>query len=168
MCICVKIENSVPKNMLAPKGREVIVQFRIRKQRIIHSLCSLYLIMVTPVTGRGGPQGCETSRLPHFLDSRLTDGREVVSLTHRSPFTPRKVHGTHFCWRISRPQGHNAAGSIRSIEKSSDLIGNRTRDLPACSIVQQPTTLPRAPVSPGKVIKVMRLGGAQMKGIAIS
>jgi hypothetical protein len=20
-----------------------------------------------PVTGRGGPQGCETSRLPHFL-----------------------------------------------------------------------------------------------------
>jgi hypothetical protein len=34
-----------------------------------------------PVTGRGGPQGCETSRLPHFLDSRLIDGGEVVSLT---------------------------------------------------------------------------------------
>jgi hypothetical protein len=34
-----------------------------------------------------------------------------------------------------------------SIEKkSNDLIGNRTRDLPACSIVPQPTTLPRAPV----------------------
>jgi hypothetical protein len=30
-----------------------------------------------PVTGRGGPQGCETSRLPHFLDNRLTDGSEV-------------------------------------------------------------------------------------------
>jgi hypothetical protein len=26
------------------------------------------------------------------------------------------------------------------------LIGNRSRDLPACSIVPQPTTLPRAPV----------------------
>jgi hypothetical protein len=35
------------------------------------------------VTGREGPQGCETSRLPHFLDSRLTDGGEVVSLTRR-------------------------------------------------------------------------------------
>jgi hypothetical protein len=30
-------------------------------------------------------------------------------------------------------------------KKSNDLIGNRTRDLPACSIVPQPTTLPRAP-----------------------
>jgi hypothetical protein len=33
------------------------------------------------------------------------------------------------------------AGRIRSIEKSNDLIGNRTRDLPACSIVPQPTKL---------------------------
>jgi hypothetical protein len=24
---------------------------------------------VIPVTGRGGPQGCETSRLAHFLDN---------------------------------------------------------------------------------------------------
>jgi hypothetical protein len=49
-----------------------------------------------PVTGRGGPKGCETSRLPHFLD-RLTDSGEVVSLTRRPPFTPRKIPGTHFC-----------------------------------------------------------------------
>jgi hypothetical protein len=27
-----------------------------------------------PVTCCGGPQGCETSRLPHFVDNRLTDG----------------------------------------------------------------------------------------------
>jgi hypothetical protein len=31
------------------------------------------------------------------------------------------------------------------LKKSSDLIGNRTRDLPACSIAPQPTTLPLAP-----------------------
>jgi hypothetical protein len=29
-------------------------------------------------------------------------------------------------------------------KKSNDLIGNRSHDLPACSIVPQPTTLPRA------------------------
>jgi hypothetical protein len=50
-----------------------------------------------PVTGRDGPYGYETSRLPHFLDSRLTDGGEVVSLTRRPPFTRRKIPGTHFC-----------------------------------------------------------------------
>jgi hypothetical protein len=37
------------------------------------------------------------------------------------------------------------AGRIRSIEKSNDLIGIRTHDLPACSVVPQLTTLPRAP-----------------------
>jgi hypothetical protein len=57
---------------------------------------------------------------------------------------PRNLPGTHFCWRLSRPQGHSAAGRIRSIEKIH-LIGTRTRDLLVCSIVPQPTTLPRAP-----------------------
>jgi hypothetical protein len=41
-----------------------------------------------PVTGHEGLWGCETSRLPHFLDNRLTDGSEVVSPTPRPPFTP--------------------------------------------------------------------------------
>jgi hypothetical protein len=31
-----------------------------------------------PVTCSGGPLGCETSRLPHFLNNGLTDGGEVV------------------------------------------------------------------------------------------
>jgi hypothetical protein len=35
---------------------------------------------------------------------------------------------------------------VRSIEKkSSDLIGNGTRDIPDCSMVPQPTVLPLAP-----------------------
>jgi hypothetical protein len=52
------------------------------------------------VTGLEGPWGCEMSRLPHFLDNRLKDGGEVVSLMCQPPFTPRKfpgTHGTHFC-----------------------------------------------------------------------
>jgi hypothetical protein len=43
-----------------------------------------------PVTGRGGPQGCEMSRLPYFLYNWLTDGVEVVSLTHELLFTPQE------------------------------------------------------------------------------
>jgi hypothetical protein len=43
-----------------------------------------------PVTGRVSPQGCETSTIQHFLDSRLTDGGEVVSLARRQRFTPQE------------------------------------------------------------------------------
>jgi hypothetical protein len=43
--------------------------------------------------------------------------------------------------RLSRAQGHSAAGWIRSIEKYNEHIRNRTRDLPAYSTVPQPTTL---------------------------
>jgi hypothetical protein len=42
------------------------------------------------VTGREDPLGCKTSRIPHFVDIRLTDGGEVVSLRHRPPFTPQE------------------------------------------------------------------------------
>jgi hypothetical protein len=73
---------------------------------------------------RRGPKGCETSRLPYFLDNRLTDGGEVASLT-------RQTATLH-------PQGD----SWYSFLLEADLIGSRTRDLPACSIVPQPSTLP--------------------------
>jgi hypothetical protein len=66
---------------------------------------------VIPVTCLGGPYDCETSRLPHFLDNRLTDGGEVVRFTCKPAalytpgrsleagraLHPRKVPGTHFC-----------------------------------------------------------------------
>jgi hypothetical protein len=51
-----------------------------------------------------------------------------------------------FCYSLSRPQGHSAAGNIRSIEKFNDLIGIRNRHIPGWSIVPQPTTLPRVPI----------------------
>jgi hypothetical protein len=62
------------------------------------------------------------------------------------PLPARKIPGTHFCYRLSRPQAHSAAGSVRSIEKPNDLIVIRTRDLQACSLVPQPTTLPSATI----------------------
>jgi hypothetical protein len=41
-----------------------------------------------PVTGHGGPYGCETLRFPHFLHNH--NGGKVVSPTHRPPFTPQE------------------------------------------------------------------------------
>jgi hypothetical protein len=57
--------------------------------------------------------------------SGLRSGRSLL---------PWKIPGTHFCYRLSQSQGHNAAGRSRPIEKSNDLIGNQTNDRPACSI----------------------------------
>jgi hypothetical protein len=46
---------------------------------------------------RRDPLGSKTSRLPYFVDSRLTDDGEVVSLTLLLPFTLWKFRGTRFC-----------------------------------------------------------------------
>jgi hypothetical protein len=43
-----------------------------------------------PITGRGGPWGCEALRVPHYLDNRLTDGGKVGSIMCRPPFTPQE------------------------------------------------------------------------------
>jgi hypothetical protein len=60
--------------------------------------------------------------------------------------------------RLIRLQAHSAAGRIRSIEKSNDLIGDRTRYLLTCSIVPHPTTLSRALSScTGQIIFVHEL-----------
>jgi hypothetical protein len=67
---------------------------------------------------------------------------KVVSLTHQPPLPPGNIHGTHFYSRLSRPQGHDVAGRIMSMKNSTDTIGNRTRDLLACSVVPQPTAPP--------------------------
>ena len=57
---------------------------------------------------------------------------------------PGNIHGTHFCYRLSRPQGHSAAGSFMSVINPSDTIKIQTRHLSACSAVPQPTALPHA------------------------
>jgi hypothetical protein len=57
-------------------------------------------------------------------------------------YAPENIPGTHLCSTLSRPQGHSAAGRIMSMKNSNDTIGNRTRDLPACSTVPQPTASP--------------------------
>jgi hypothetical protein len=42
---------------------------------------------------------------------------------------------------------------LGKLKKSSDIIGNRTRGLPPCSIVPQTTSLQRAPFCQKKIQK---------------
>ena len=73
------------------------------------------------------------------------EGGKDVSPMRQPPLPPVNIPGTHFCLRLSQPQGHSVALRIMSMKNSSDTIRNRTHDLPACSAVPQPTVPPRAP-----------------------
>jgi hypothetical protein len=70
------------------------------------------------------------------------EGGKFVSLTHRPPLPSGNIPGTHFCYRLSRTQGHNMTGRIMSMKNSNDITVNRTRDLPVCSAVREPTVPP--------------------------
>ena len=61
------------------------------------------------------------------------EGGKVVSLTHWPSLPPGNIPGTHFCRRLSQPQGHTAARRIMSMKISND------HNLPTCSAVPQPT-----------------------------
>jgi hypothetical protein len=80
------------------------------------------------------PEGSRKLSLPDFMTTAQDDGK-VVILTHRPPLLPGNTTGTHFCLRLIRPQDHSATGRFMSLKNSNDNIGNRTHDLPVCSVV---------------------------------
>jgi hypothetical protein len=93
----------------------------------------------------------QAQRVPGGRGSQISrqsahECRKFVSLTHRPPLPPGNTPGTHFCLRLSRPQGHSAIGRIISPKNSNDTIRNRTHDLPNCNAVPQPTVPPRTPI----------------------
>jgi hypothetical protein len=104
-----------------------------------------------PVQSVEACTGCERLRLPHFQTfgsqmaarlsalraGRLLPGRFLVLVSVRGWVDPRAIV------RLE------ALGKL----KKSTSSGTRTGDLPACSIVPQPTTLPRAPIMPCSPVK---------------
>ena len=82
--------------------------------------------------------------------TRFEDNRQIKMIRLSAPrignlYPPGYITGTHFSYRMSYPQGHSLAWSFMSKKNSSDNIGNRTRVLPACRAVPQPTAPSRAP-----------------------
>jgi hypothetical protein len=112
----------------------------VRNSSLLYAKCNGRKTI--PVTCLRSPQGCETSKIPNFLENLLTDGCEVVSLPRRPSFAFRIISDTPLYERLSRSYCYSVAGKTKWIEKSSDLNETRTRDLPACSLVPQPTTHP--------------------------
>jgi hypothetical protein len=98
----------------------------------------------TPLQAWTGPWGSRRLRLPEFLDSRHVKVVRLSALGAGRLYPQGKIPGTNFCQRLSRPQGHSAAGRIESTNNLKDPIRNQTRDHPACSAVRQLSALPRA------------------------
>jgi hypothetical protein len=68
-----------------------------------------------------------------------------LSLKHHAVFV--ELHEAYsFLLDAVSTQGHSAARRFRSMKNSSDSIGNRTRDLPACSAQPQPNAPTRVPI----------------------
>jgi hypothetical protein len=82
------------------------------------------------------PWGLQEVQTPRISRQSADEGDNVVSPTHRPPLppSPRRYPWYSFLYRLSRRQGHGAAGRIMSIKNLSGPIGNRTCDLPACRL----------------------------------
>jgi hypothetical protein len=61
------------------------------------------------------------------------DGGKVVGLMHQPHFLPGNTPGTHFCYRLTRHQGHTAIEDFMSMKNSNETSQDQTSDLPICS-----------------------------------
>lgn len=69
----------------------------------------MYSSPCTVLDSLRGLQGVETPRI--FTES-AHEGDNVVRSTHRLPLEPGEIPVSHLCYRLSRPQSHNAAEEL--------------------------------------------------------
>jgi hypothetical protein len=102
---------------------ELISQYPVMQLNVVtNRLAKQGITLASVRQSHGDEYICEATRI-------ATEDGEVVSLTHRPRFTPRKIFGIQLSWRLSKPQGHTAAGRIREIEKEISDIENPTREI---------------------------------------
>jgi hypothetical protein len=75
------------------------------------------------------------------LDNRLTDGGKIVSLMRRLSFTTQEDSWYSFLLETdSTPRAKMRLEGVGKLKKKFHLIRTRTRDLPVCTLVPQPTS----------------------------
>jgi hypothetical protein len=72
---------------------------------------------------------------PRFQDNRHMKVVRLSALRTGRLYSPRNIPGTHFCYRMSQPQGHGAARRIMSMKiqmTSSGIESNCLNQLRHC------------------------------------
>ena len=92
------------------------------RSRTFQPVASRYTDQATRLRPRC-PEGSRKLRFPDYV-TMAQDGGKIVSLTYRMLLPPGNIPGTHFCYRLSLPQGHSAIGGIMSMKNSNDTICN--------------------------------------------
>jgi hypothetical protein len=109
----------------------------------VYSIAVKYILSYI-ITGLDRPWVFQEFENPRFQNNRQMKMVRLGALCTSRLYPPGNIPGTHFYWTLSRPQCYSAAGRIMSMKNSNDAIGNRTRNLRACSWMRQPTAPPRA------------------------
>jgi hypothetical protein len=76
---------------------------------------------------------------PQISKPSAHEDGNVVSTRYRNPLPLWSNTSTHFCYRLSQPQGYSKAERIKLMKNSSDTVGNRNRYILACRSVPQST-----------------------------
>jgi hypothetical protein len=84
------------------------------------------------------PWGFQEVEATRFQDSRHMQVVRLSALRTGRPYPQEIFPVLIFVRRRVDPKSYSAAGRIISTKNSNDTIGNRTRDVPACSPVIQP------------------------------
>jgi len=81
------------------------------------------------------PLGFQEFEVPRIATESAHESGNGCQPRAPAAFTPRNILDTHFCYRLSRPQGHSATRRVKSTINPNYPIGNRTRNLLACTAV---------------------------------
>ena len=76
---------------------------------------NVFKIKAIPVPAWTGPEDSRRLRLPEVVGKQHMKVVSLSTLRTGRLYTPGNLPGTNFCHRLSRPQGHSAAGKIISM-----------------------------------------------------
>jgi len=82
-------------------------------------------VEAVPLQAWSGPEGSRKLMFPDFMTTAQGGGK-VVSLMHWPHLPPGNSPGTHFCLRLSRPQGHSLKWKNNPINTKDSLHDHMT------------------------------------------